>query len=47
MWRVRAEIRGEFVVVDDYDTFEEASKVYDKRMESGYYDSVDMWKLED
>ena len=47
MWRVRAEINGEFVVVDDYDTFEEASEVYDKRMELGYYDSVDIWKLED
>ena len=47
MWKVRAEIIGEFVVVDTYRSFEDACDRYDEFKECGWYDDVDMWKVED
>lgn len=45
MWKVRAEIVGEFVTGEQFKTFAEALKYVDKLKEQGIYDRVDMWEI--
>lgn len=45
MFKVRAEITGEFVTVEKFNTFEEALKYADDRTNDGIYDSVEMWEI--
>lgn len=45
MWKVRAEIIGEFVINDTYATREEAEKRVDELEAKGYWDNVDCWEI--
>ena len=45
MYKVRAEIVGEFVTVEKFENIDDAIKYCDKLQEQGIYDSVDMWKI--
>lgn len=44
MWKVRLEIIGEFVVVEKFETVDEAEAFAIKRYEDGIYDTVKMWE---
>ena len=45
MWKVRAEIVGEFVVVERFKSFAVAIKYCDKLKEQAYWDSIELWEV--
>ena len=46
MYKVRAEIIGEFVLSDKFDSKEKALAEYNSLVESGIWDEVDIWELD-
>ena len=45
MYKVRAEIIGEFVIVDTFNTKEQALAKYNSLVDSGIYDDVNIWEV--
>lgn len=45
MWKVRAEIVGEFVTVEKFRAFADAIKYCDKLKEQGIYDTIEIWEI--
>ena len=46
MYKVRAEIVGEFVIADKFDSREQALAEYNSLVDAGIWDSVDIWEVE-
>lgn len=44
-WKVRAEIKGEFVTVETFKTMSEAIRYAEERKLEGIYDSIEMWEI--
>lgn len=45
MWKVRAEITGDFVTVENFKNFYDAKAYADKLVITGIYDSVEFWEV--
>lgn len=45
MYKVRAEIVGEFVLSDNFESKEKALEEYNSLVELGIWDDVDIWEV--
>lgn len=45
MWKVRAEIKGSFVRVEEFDTKEAAIDFADAKFNECRWDSIDVWEV--
>ena len=45
MWRVRAEITGEFNFYKDFKTVDEANAYFDELNETELYDAIIVWQI--
>ena len=46
MYKVRAEIIGQFVISDKFDNKEKALAEYNSLCEIGIWDNIEMWEVE-
>ena len=46
MWKIRAEINGEFVTRYEFESPIETLTKYDELIRSGLYDKIEVWKEE-
>ena len=45
MYKVRAEIKGEFVIVKNFKNFNDMINYINKLQDSGLYDSIEFWEI--
>ena len=45
MWKVRAEIKGEFVIGEKFRSFYDAIAYAEKLKEQGIWDTIEMWEI--